>query len=71
MLTFSEGVDRLRALLENCDVVLIGAGAGLSASAGLTCSGPRFEERFSDFAAKYGIRDMSCVRPDYGVRPFY
>ena len=37
---------------------MIGAGAGLSAAAGFTYSGERFERYFSDFAAKYGIRDM-------------
>lgn len=37
---------------------MIGAGAGLSASAGFSYGGKRFEQYFSDFAAKYGIRDM-------------
>lgn len=37
---------------------MIGAGAGLSAAAGLTYSGARFEAHFADFAEKYGIRDM-------------
>lgn len=37
---------------------MIGAGAGLSTSAGFTYDGERFEKFFSDFAAKYGIRDM-------------
>ena len=35
-----------------------GAGAGLSASAGLSYSGPRFERYFGDFQRKYGIQDM-------------
>jgi len=38
--------------------VVIGAGAGLSAAAGLTYSGERFEKYFGDFKEKYGIRDM-------------
>ena len=38
--------------------MVIGAGAGLSASAGFTYDGERFEKYFSDFAAKYGIQDM-------------
>ena len=37
---------------------MVGAGAGLSASAGLTYSGERFERYFGDFQARYGIRDM-------------
>ncbi len=38
--------------------MVIGAGAGLSASAGLTYSGERFRRHFQDFAEAYGIRDM-------------
>jgi len=37
---------------------VIGAGAGLSTSAGFVYTGERFEKYFSDFAAKYGIQDM-------------
>ena len=37
---------------------MIGAGAGLSTSAGFVYTGERFEKYFSDFAAKYGIPDM-------------
>ena len=37
---------------------MIGAGSGLSSSAGFTYSGERFQRYFSDFASKYGIRDM-------------
>lgn len=51
-------IERLRTALWDCDAVVIGAGAGLSAAAGFTYTGQRFEQHFSDFAAKYGIRDM-------------
>lgn len=51
-------IDRLRNELRDADAVLIGAGAGLSTAAGLTYSGERFRKYFSDFADKYGIRDM-------------
>ena len=51
-------IERLKQALETADAVLIGAGAGLSASAGLTYSGERFERYFSDFQQKYGITDM-------------
>ena len=37
---------------------MIGAGAGLSASAGFTYTGERFRRHFSDFADKYGFSDM-------------
>ena len=48
----------LKAALQDCDAVVIGAGAGLSTAAGFTYTGERFEKYFSDFAAKYGIQDM-------------
>ena len=54
----SEPMERLKAVLQDCDAVVIGAGAGLSTAAGFTYTGERFEKYFSDFAAKYGIRDM-------------
>ncbi len=38
--------------------MLVGAGAGLSTSAGLTYSGARFTKYFSDFSEKFGITDM-------------
>lgn len=37
---------------------MIGAGAGLSTSAGFTYSGERFKKLFSDFEEKYGFHDM-------------
>lgn len=54
----SDQIERLKLALEECDAVVIGAGAGLSTSAGLTYSGERFEKNFGDFEEKYGIRDM-------------
>lgn len=55
---FSDKINRVKELLENADAVIIGAGAGLSTSAGFEYSGERFEKYFSDFAEKYGITDM-------------
>ena len=54
----SAQIKRLQTALGEADAVVIGAGAGLSISAGFTYTGERFEKNFSDFAAKYGIRDM-------------
>ena len=54
----SEPMERLKAALQDCDAVVIGAGSGLSTAAGFTYTGERFEKYFSDFAAKYGIQDM-------------
>ena len=55
---YSAQIKRLQAALSEADAVVIGAGAGLSTSAGFTYDGARFETYFSDFAAKYGIQDM-------------
>ena len=50
--------EKLRTVLAEADAVVIGAGAGLSASAGFVYDGERFEHHFSDFAQKYGFQDM-------------
>ena len=51
-------IPQLLQALDQSDAVVIGAGAGLSASAGLTYSGERFLRYFKDFQDRYGIRDM-------------
>lgn len=56
--TKEENIERLKNEIDIADAIVVGAGAGLSTSAGLTYSGERFEHYFFDFAAKYGIRDM-------------
>ena len=43
----SAQTDRLRAALAGADAVVIGAGAGLSTSAGFVYTGERFEKYFS------------------------
>ncbi len=55
---YSDKIRKLRSALEEADCVLIGAGAGLSTSAGFTYSGERFDKYFSDFSEKYGFKDM-------------
>ncbi len=51
-------ISKLRETLDNADAIIIGAGAGLSTSAGFVYTGERFEKYFSDFAAKYDFHDM-------------
>ncbi|MDE6585178.1 MAG: Sir2 silent information regulator family NAD-dependent deacetylase [Clostridia bacterium] len=58
MQDYSKQIIKLKTALDSADAVLIGAGAGLSTSAGLTYSGERFFKHFADFHAKYGITDM-------------
>lgn len=55
---YSVQIDWLKQVLDNCDAVVIGAGAGLSAAAGFAYSGERFDKYFSDFKSKYGFDDM-------------
>lgn len=50
-----EAADMIRC----ADKILIGAGAGLSAAAGLLYSGKRFTDNFSDFIEKYGSMYMT------------
>ncbi len=56
--TYSQQIEWLKHELADADAVVIGAGAGLSTSAGFVYDGERFEQHFSDFAEKYGLRDM-------------
>lgn len=51
-------ITQLHQALNDADAVLIGAGAGLSAAAGFTLTGPRFTESFADFIEKYHFRDL-------------
>ena len=55
---YSDNIKKLKKALDECDAVVIGAGAGLSTSAGFVYSGERFEKHFSDFGKKYGFKDM-------------
>ena len=54
----SAPLERLQTALRDCDAVVIGAGAGLSTSAGFVYTDERFKKYFSDFAEKYDIKDM-------------
>lgn len=56
--SFSKQMNRLKNELETADAIVIGAGAGMSTSAGFRYDGARFEKNFADFRRKYGITDM-------------
>lgn len=53
--TERDKIENLKNEIKNADAIVIGAGAGLSTSAGLTYSGERFEKYFFDFSKKFGI----------------
>lgn len=56
--SFSNELAQLKGELSACEAIVIGAGAGLSTSAGFTYSGERFERHFADFIEKFGFTDM-------------
>lgn len=51
-------IEKLRKALQSADAIVVGAGAGLSTSAGFTYSGERFERHFADFIRQYSFTDM-------------
>lgn len=59
-------VEMIRETLQQAQAIVIGAGAGLSAAAGLTYGGERFRRYFGDFIRKYGMMDMYSA----GFYPF-
>lgn len=63
---YEDQVKQAVRAIKNADYILIGAGAGLSAAAGLTYGGKRFEDNFPEFIKKYGMTDMYSA----GFYPF-
>lgn len=57
---------RLLEAIEEAGTIVVGAGAGLSTSAGFVYSGERFECYFADFIGEYGFTDMYSA----GFYPF-
>ena len=55
---YSDEIKGLKKAIKESDAVVIGAGAGLSTSAGFVYNGERFEKHFSEFGKKYGFKDM-------------
>ena len=51
-------ISRLINELMAADRIVVGIGAGMSATSGFNYSGERFESCFSDFHERYGITDM-------------
>ncbi len=49
---------KIKSCIKSADAIVIGAGAGLSASAGLMYTGKRFTKNFPDFIKKYNLPDM-------------
>lgn len=62
----STAISRLADTIAAVDAVVVGAGAGLSTSAGFTYSGERFQKHFAEFIETYGFSDMYSA----GFYPF-
>lgn len=58
MKTISSKIKEVKKLINDAEYILIGAGAGLSTSAGIEYSGKRFENNFSEYIKKYHVNDM-------------
>lgn len=74
IVNYWEQIDRLREAFKQADAVVIGAGSGLSASAGFTYSGERFQKYFADFAEAYADSQradfsLSKMRKAYDHEP--
>ena len=54
----TDKIEKASKALSDADAVIIGAGAGLSTSAGFVYTGERFDRYFRDFADKYHFSDM-------------
>lgn len=57
--SYKEQIESAVKLIKASDIILVGAGAGASAAAGLTYSGERFTENFGEFIKKYGTMYMT------------
>ncbi|WP_253289298.1 Sir2 silent information regulator family NAD-dependent deacetylase [Clostridium sp. MSJ-8] len=57
-ISYSDKLSKIKEKIEQADAIVIGAGAGLSTSAGFDYSGERFERYFSDYIEKYDFTDM-------------
>lgn len=63
---YEEQICEAAEAIREAEYILIGAGAGLSAAAGLTYGGKRFTDHFPEFIEKYGMKDMYSA----GFYPF-
>lgn len=62
---YEDEIVRLTHAFAEADAIIVGAGSGLSTSAGLDFAGERLRRIFGDFVEKYGITDMytGCFTP--------
>lgn len=58
--------EKVYEILKLADAIVVGAGAGMSTSAGFSYGGKRFETLFPEYIEKYGMEDMYSA----GFYPF-
>ena len=56
--TYLEDIKVLKEKIKNADAIVVGAGAGLSTSAGFIYNGETFKKYMFDFIKEYGITDF-------------
>lgn len=56
--TFSDKIQTAARWIEEAEAIVVGAGSGLSTSAGFQYSGERFERYMGDFGFRYGFHNM-------------
>lgn len=54
----TENYSKIKELINDADAILIGAGAGLSSSAGIDYSKESFKKNFPELVSAYGMTDM-------------
>ena len=54
----SNKIEEIKSLIKQADCILIGAGAGLSTSAGIQYAGEEFQKEFAPFIKKYHFTDL-------------
>lgn len=57
-ISYDKRLESFRLSLREADRVIVGAGAGMSAAAGLEYGGRRFTDNFGDFISQYAIESM-------------
>ena len=55
---YEQKIEKLKKILNEAEAVIIGAGSGLSTSAGMLYSGEPFDKNFGDFIKKYNFKDL-------------
>lgn len=51
-------INKIKKWIDECDAIIIGAGAGLSEASGVHYSGEKFNKDFKDFIKKYKFTDL-------------